>query len=282
MASVSVNAGFTDTSGIELVGAYSELFDQISKGALRSEVVNTVFNIGLKRWEALIAAEMSNPNSKIKHMFEWNPSPGNPADKLFQIVHTNGIVTYNILESKKQVPIDPRLTSPIYTNHVFRKKAEMFESGEQVYIKPVNGKYLRWYSDGSGKGTAIADVSFTKPSKDGQGVEVFAKERLVAPIGSGQYQNQFSNFFSIFWATLGASTEGEVSRVIQSSAAFRGAVAASPTRKSNISSLQSMRGGYKSTLSSSKTSAEAKATAKLMLDEIKSELRKFGVTYNGR
>lgn len=84
---------------------------------------------------------LANANPKVyHHIYEWGQT-GNPAAKLF-VLNKAGVsggslkINSQFIDSKKPVPIDPILRIPgkngkiVTKTSVFRKKAEMMESGK--------------------------------------------------------------------------------------------------------------------------------------------------------
>lgn len=259
---------------VDMLDAYDDALDQISKGALRTEVIGAVYGVMTRRFNKLVQADVSSPDSKLKHMVEWNTKGINPSDRLWTTALEGNTVQFHFKKSKKQVPIDPRLDNVVSTNHVFREKARVFEKGETVTIKPVQMKFLRWYDDRPYEHGASL-ISHTN-EKTG---DVFAYESEITAPGGGEFVNEFSNQFALFWSTAGAQSSGELSRILQGSKYFRGAVAESPHRAKTIKDLKKMRATNRSVFGNGRNSAPVRAQAKEMITEITKELRRYG--YSG-
>lgn len=257
---------------VDMLHAYDDALDQISKGALRTEVIGAVYGVMTRRFNKLVQTDVSSPDSKLRHMVEWNTKGVKPSDRLWVTTLAGNTVEFRFQESKKKVPIDPRLDNVVSTDHVFRDKARVFEKGETVTIKPVQMKFLRWYDDRPYEhGTTLGAYK--------KGDNVFAQESEITAPGGGEFVNEFSNQFAMFWSTAGAQSSGELSRILQGSKYFRGAVAESPHRAKTIKDLKKMRSTNRSVFGNGRNSAPVRAQAKEMIAEITKELRRYG--YSG-
>lgn len=272
---INLNAKVTADGQVDILHAYDDALSQISKGALKSEVIDAVFHVLDRRFNRVMQAEVADPDSKLRHMVEWDTTGKNPLDRLWVTALVGNTVTFTFRESRKQVPIDPRLENVISEDHVFREKAKVFEKGSKVNIKPVQMRFLRWYDDRPHKyGTTLG------ARKDDIANTVTAEESEITKAGGGKFVNEFSNRFAIFWATADAQTSGEVSQVLQGSKYFRGAVASSSHREKTIKDLKKMRGVQRSVFGHGRNSPAVKAQAKEMIAEIQKELKRYG--YNGK
>lgn len=268
---IGINATVTSNGQVDILHAYDQALEDISKGALKSEVIQSVYLVMNKRFNRVMTEELGDPDSKLKHMVEWNTRGTREADRLWITTLAGDTVQYQFKESGKQVPIDPRLTNVRSTNHVFRQKAKVFERGEPVNIKPVQMKFLRWYDD-----RPYEHGSSLVSHKNESTGDVFAYESEIYEAGGGQFVNEFSNRFAIYWATADAQTAGELSQVLQGSKYFRGAVNASPHRAKVVKDLKKMRGTQRSIFGNGRNSPEVRAQAKDMIKEIQKELRRYG------
>lgn len=261
----------TSNGQIDLLYAYDDALNRISKGALKKEVIDTVYKVMDRRFNKLMDAEFQRGESSIRHMYEWKASPGNPAHKLWFTKLHNDTVVFYFRQSRQQVPIDPRLENVKSKDHVFKRKAEVFEKALPVHIKPKSMKFLRWYDDRPG-GNGESLVAGKNPAQN----TVYAYESEIDNPGGGQFRNEFTNKFAIFWATAGVNSEAELSRVLQGSKYFRGDVANSLHRKQTIKSLRKMRGTQRAIISNGRNGQEAKRLAKEMIAEIEKDLRHYG------
>ena len=271
---LNLDASVTTGGQVDMLHAYDKALTDISKGALRTEVVQAVYGVMSRRFNRIVQSELSSPDSNLKHMVEWNTKGINPKDRLWYTEIIGQTVKWHFKQSSRNVPIDPRLENVRSTNHVFREKARVFERGEPVRIKPVQMKFLRWYDDRPYQyGSSLISHKNDKTSN------VFAYESEIYEPGGGKYVNQFDNRFAIFWATADAQTSGELSRVLQGSKYFRGAVETSVHRATTIQSLKKMRATQRSIFGNGRNSGQVRAQAKEMIVEIQKELRRYG--YNG-
>jgi len=266
---LNVDASVTSNGQVDILHAYDDALTQISKGALKKEVIGSVYRVMDKRFNKMIQADLASEDSKFTHMVEWNTHGGTPASRLWVTVLVGEAVTFEFRESTTQVPIDPRLENVVSTDHVFRKKAEVFEKGTKVTIRPQQMRFLRWYDDRPYQyGSSL--VTHKK------GKNVYSLESEIDTPGGGKYVNEFSNAFAIFWSNAGAATSGELSQILQGSKYFRGAVANSDHRKQTIKELRKMRGVQRSVFGHGRNSPQVKAQAKEMIEEINKELRRYG------
>lgn len=262
----------TTNGQVDILYAYADVLTQISRGALHSEVIESVYEVMSRRFYRLMDDQYQAGGSDIRHMYEWEAKKGNPAHRLwYNILVDNKAVAYVFRESRQQVPIDPRIDNVESRDHVFRRKAEIFEKAESVSITPKNVAYLRWYDE--------------RPYKHGASLVEFRnkKTKVVSSLGSEiyasggrEFQNAFSNQFSIFWSTAGVQGTADLSRVLHGSPVFRGAVRESSHRNLTIKKLTKMRGTQRGILSNGRNGPVAKAAAKEMLAEIKKELKIYG------
>lgn len=247
---------------------------QISRGALKREVIETVYQVMDRRFNRLMDAKAANGESNIRHMYEWDPTPGNPAHRLWYTKFMDGdTVAYVFRQSRQTVPIDPRINNVMSTDHVFRDKARVFEFAEPVNITPKNVKFLRWYDDRPYKyGQSLVKYVDKKTSV------VHSYESNIHTSAGGSFRNEFTNEFSIFWATAGVEGTANISRVLNGSVYFRNAVDASKYRAEQITTLKKMRATQRGILNNGRNGAAAKKAAKEMLGAIKKELREYGYT----
>lgn len=265
---------------MDILYGLDDALQQISRGALKKEVIETVYQVMDRRFNRLMDQKAQNGESNIRHMYEWDPTPGNPAHRLWYTKLMDGdTVAYVFRQSKQTVPIDPRIDNVTSTDHVFRDKARVFEFAEPVSISPKNVPFLRWYGGDeedetrSGKhGSSLVKYKDKKTNVvHSLGTEIYAS-------GGGAFANEFSNEFSIFWATAGVEGTANISRVLNGSVHFRNAVDASKYRAEQITTLKKMRATQRGILSNGRNGATAKKAAKEMLGAIKKELREFGYT----
>jgi len=268
---LNINATITANGQVDILHSYEQALTDISKGALKSEVINSVYRVMNKRFNKMVQADVADSDSLLRHMVEWDTKGVTPIDRLWVTTLIGDQVTFQFRESRKQVPIDPRLDNVVSTDHVFREKARVFEKGTQVTIKPTQMRFLRWY-DGEERpykhGASL--VTHTK------GKNVFSLESRIDAPGGGKFKNEFSNRFALFWATAGAQTSGELSQILQGSKYFRGDVAGSMHRERTIKDLRKMRGTQRSIFGNGRNSPEVRARAKDMIREINMELRRYG------
>lgn len=140
---------------------------------------------------------------RFHHIYEWN-SVGNESQRLFRLVRTSVksgrlIISSEFTDSKKNVPVNPRLkvarnsSRSVGSNHVFRKKASVMESGRPLRI------------------SAKASKSLVFPNRSGDGL-VFAKTVLVNNPGGKEVKNSFSTHMRSWF-----SNPGNISVAISSS-----------------------------------------------------------------
>lgn len=259
---------------IDILYGMEDALSQISRGALHNEVIETVYQVMSRRFYRLMDAEYQKGGSDIRHMYEWNSEPGNPAHRLWvNLLVDKKAVAFEFRESRQRVPIDPRLDHVESTDHVFRRKAEVFEKAEPVRISPKNVMFLRWYDDRPYEyGASMVEF------KDKRANTVFSSESEIYQSGGGAFTNEFSNQFAIFWATAGVQGTADLSRVLHGSVYFRKAIQESAHRRTTIKQLRGMRGTQRRILSDGRTGPKAKAAAKEMLGAIKKELVRYGHT----
>lgn len=266
----------TPNGQMDILYGTEDMLTQVSRGALRSEVIEAAYGVMDRRFNRLMDTRNKSGESKIRHMYEWESAPGNPAHRLWYTKLIDGDqVAFFFRQSTQQVPIDPRLDKVRSTDHVFRDKARVFENAEQVEIRPTNMVFLRWYD---------AD---DRPYKHGSSLVEFRnrKKNTVHSLGSdiyrsggGAFDNAFTNEFSMFWATAGVSATADLSRVLNGSQHFRKAIKNSEHRGQTIKSLKKMRGTQRAILSNGRNGPVAKKAAKEMLAAIKQELKIYGAT----
>ena len=270
---INLNAKVTANGQVDILHSYDEALSQISKGALKNEVIGAVYHVMDRRFNRMVQADVASDDSKLRHMVEWDTNGVTPVDRLWVTALVGNTVTFTFRQSRKQVPIDPRLENVVSTDHVFREKAKVFEKGTPVTIKPTQMRFLRWYDD-----RPYEHGSSLVTHKSGD--NVFSLESQVDAPGGGKFVNEFSNRFAIFWATADAQTSGELSQILQGSKYFRGAVAESAHRARTIKDLKKMRGTQRSIFGNGRNSPNVRAQAKDMINEIKKELKRYG--YNGK
>lgn len=89
---------------------------------------------------------------RLHHVYEWN-QVGNPGKRLWKVKRskqtTDGFkISYNFIQSRTRVPINPILKTPgptgkvVTKSGIFRRKAFVMEEGTTVTMKAVNGNYM--------------------------------------------------------------------------------------------------------------------------------------------
>lgn len=263
---------------MEILHGLDESLKQISRGALKKEVIEATYQVMDRRFNRLMDADYQSGQSKIRHMYEWDAVPGNPAHRLWYTKLMDGdSVAFVFRQSTQQVPIDPRIDNVTSTDHVFREKARIFEFAEPVSISPKNVPFLRWYGGDEEDETRSGEHgSSLVKYKDKKTNVVHSLGTEIYASGGGAFANEFTNQFAIFWATAGVQGTADLSRVLNGSAHFRKAVDASQHRNQTITQLKQMRGTQRRLISDGRVGAASKKAAKEMLDAIKRELREYG------
>ena len=169
----------------------------------QEQIAKAVFTIAgqtfVRKTNTVAAA---NPK-RFHHVYDWN-GVGSENQRLFRVVRSSVksgrlIISTEFTDSKKSVPVDPKLKvsrngiRSVKSNHVFRKKASVMESGRPIRISAKSSKNLVF------------------PNRSGSGL-VFAKSVVVNNPGGKEVKNSFSSHMRSWF-----SNPGNISLAITSS-----------------------------------------------------------------
>jgi hypothetical protein len=103
-------------------------------------------------FEMWMDAKSLQRQRELSHVYEWG-RVGDPGGRLFRLHRRKGStnsfqITYNFINSRRVVPIHPRLREPgptgkfVKKSSIFRRKADVMEQGLPVVIRPRGDNYL--------------------------------------------------------------------------------------------------------------------------------------------
>lgn len=235
-----------------------EATQQIRKGALTDSVINAAFEKYNKDFNSYMATQGSR--DALKHMFDWGMI-GAPSGRLWRTEMrgrgSNREVGYVFLPSHKKVPFDPE-NPYLKRRHVFKNKAMVFETGQEVRISPKYAKMLTYVNRHKGAGGTNDSGTNDKTFKR-DGVTFTTRESTIEA-GGGQFAGQFTQEFYTFWSELGP-IEQIAAELARSTDVQLAAAASAKNRIAN----------YKNKMRSA--TPEAKSRAKKAIQSIKRSMK---------
>lgn len=149
MVSIQTNAPVAISAALyyELMVAYES-----ATGKQMEKYLDAVWKVFDKQIGEYVDRTATMDPSKLHHVYEWG-GVGLPGKRLFRIKRSKQTdhgfkVTYNFVNSRTKVPINPILKTPgptgkvVTKTGVFRRKAFIMEEGTKVTIRPTGDNYL--------------------------------------------------------------------------------------------------------------------------------------------
>lgn len=174
----------------------------IRRGALTDDVIKAAYRVMDRKFNAHMAAQAA-ARDDLTHVFDWGLI-GSPSGRLWKTNlegrGSNRSVYFIFLPSRRKVPFDPQLDDVLRRRHVFKRKAEIFEHGEEVTISPRYAKFLVYINRHKGAGYTNSD-SDDKTYRKGK-ITFTTRTSVINQAGNGKFQGRFTAEFIRFWSSL--------------------------------------------------------------------------------
>ena len=258
---VRIDSEIQDAAAQVAVRSLWQAAEMVRKGALTNQVMDAAFVTANAKFNAYMATEAED-NSQVEHVFDWN-QVGSASGRLWRTWmvgrDSNRFVTFSFQQSRKKVPLHPKLEAHTRRRHIFREKAAVLEEAGPITISRKQSRYLVY--------VARNEAQMRRANEDGI---VFQKNpSSIEKAGGGYYENQFTMRFLSWWASdLGGG--GEVQRIAEylgDSFAFQAARTASAQNRLAV---------YKRRMNDNELDAKARTAAKKMVAAIERQLTPYG------
>lgn len=141
MISVQISEKSKDTLFLELKNK-TEGIKEINSSTSKKEIADAVFSMSALDFIKTTNMKARSMKSYLHHVYDWNEL-GKESGRLFRIIKTNQVpgsmsIYYRFNNSNNKVPVPNQLKNPgktgksVKKSFIFKKKAEVMESGKQV------------------------------------------------------------------------------------------------------------------------------------------------------
>lgn len=257
-----------------------EALNQAGNSMYTNDMLKTAVMITSDKFEKVLAAKFeSNQIKNYSHVFE--PGTKNPLAKVNQLwqiawasksygnLGSTAMITYTFRDSQRKVGLDDdqkawdaRGEGRPFTRHVFRKRAEILESGATVRVTPggSRGQFLS-----NRENPEKASLAFSKGSGEGLHYQKTSMDiDFSAGKKSGKLMGSFSTLFNTWWLAFGNQSATTIARSYRRNFDYQ-------IKRMQV--LESRKMTISKKLDASNTSATSKRKAKAMLDQINRELK---------
>ena len=258
---IRIDSEVQDTGAQVAIRTLWQAAEMVRKGALTNQVMDAAFVTADAKFNAYMATEAED-NSQVEHVFDWN-QVGSASGRLWRTWMTgrdsNRFVTFSFQQSRKKVPLHPKLEMHTRRRHIFREKAAVLEEAGPITISRKQSRYLVY--------VARNEAQMRRANEDGI---VFQKNpSQIEKAGGGYYENQFTMRFLAWWASdLGGG--GEVKRIAEhlgDSFKFQAA---------RTVSAQNRLATYTKRMNDTTLDAKARENAKKMVKAIERQMTVYG------
>lgn len=210
--------GADDASAWGLMGYVAGITAKVKTTAYLNSVLQythaRLSNFFDEYFDAIAAADPVN----YQHMYEWPDSwhaygetVGHPGSRLWQHVLSgsgkSAQATFRFLPSRKPSPVDPILLeegpggSVKEGVHIFVWKAEAFEYGMPITVKPTLAKMLAYVGRDENQGGSDAGWHHANEHEGGNMVNL-SKGPVHFTAGGGKTTLRFTTQFILFWQNM--------------------------------------------------------------------------------
>lgn len=215
---MSMGFGADDASAWGLMGYIGGISKKVQTSAYIGAVLNYTHARLSNFFDEYFDAIASSDPTSYQHMYEWpntwhayNETVGRPQARLWQHVFTGSgktsTATFRFLPSKVPTPVDPILLeegpggSVKQGIHIFVWKAQAFEYGMPIVVKPSLAKFLAYVGRDQSSGGMDAGWHHANTHESGSMVNL-SKGPVHFEAGGGKTTLKFTTQFILWWQSM--------------------------------------------------------------------------------